>query len=198
LGLQEDWYAISKKATGIRKQDNQSQQQKQQQQQQQQQQMQQEHNKKPLSQKAFRGSTHCATGCTLGDVAAKWLIFLALSILGLTLFASYVIDYIFAYTLGIIFQCLSIVPMRKMMEGKQLSRKEGLKEAIEADTLSLTAYEVGLFIWMGLTQLVFFHPKLELTEPTFWFMMQVGMALGLLTTYPANWWLVRKGIKYGM
>jgi hypothetical protein len=85
-----------------------------------------------------------------------------------------------------------------MMEGKQLSRKQGLKEAIKPDTLSLTAYEVGLFIWMGLTQLVFFHSKLEPTEPLYWFMMQVGMALGLLTTYPANWWLVKKSIKNGM
>ena len=42
------------------------------------------------------------------------------------------------------------------------------------------------------------HPKLEPIQPTYWFMMQVGMALGLPTTYPANWWLVKKGIKYGM
>jgi hypothetical protein len=76
-----------------------------------------EHEKKPLSQKAFTGSTHCATGCTLGDVAAEWWIFLgSLSIFGLTLFASYNIDYIFAYTLGIIFQYFSIVPMRKTHE----------------------------------------------------------------------------------
>jgi hypothetical protein len=68
-----------------------SQQQKQEQEQQQlhhQQQMQQEHKKKPLSQKAFTGSTHCATGCTLGDVAAEWWIFLgSLSLFGLSLFA---------------------------------------------------------------------------------------------------------------
>jgi putative flippase GtrA len=164
-----------------------------------QQQMQQEQADKPLVQKAFTGSTHCATGCTLGDVIAEWWIFFgALSIFGLTLYASFLIDFIFAYILGIVFQYFSIVPMRKMMEGKKLSKKDGLKEAIKADTLSLTAYEVGLFFWMGLTQLVFFHPRLEATEPTFWFMMQIGMALGLLTTYPVNMWLVKKGIKHGM
>ena len=83
------------------------------------------------------------------------------------------------------------------MEGKKLSRKEGLREAIKADTLSLTAYEVGLFFWMALTRL-FFHPRLEATGPSFWFMMQIGMALGLLTTYPINIRLVKKGIKHGM
>ena len=80
-----------------------------------------------------------------------------------------------------------------MMEGKQLSNKEGVKEAVKADTLSLITYEIGLFIWMGLTQLVFFSPKLEPTQPTYWFMMQVGMALGLLTAYPANWWACKEG-----
>lgn len=164
-----------------------------------QQKMQEDHKRKPLSQKAFTGATHCATGCTLGDVMAEWIIFFgSLSIFGLTVFASFIFDYILAYTLGIIFQYFSIVPMRKMIKGEQLSIKEGLKASIRADTLSLTAYEVGLFVWMGLTQLVFFHPSLKPTEPTFWFMMQIGMALGLLTTYPANWWLVKKGFKYGM
>lgn len=83
-----------------------------------------------------------------------------------------------------------------MMEGKQLSKKEGVKEAVKDDTLSLIIYEIGLFIWMGLTQLVFFSPKLEPTQPTYWFMMQMGMALGLLTVYPTNWWFVKKGIKW--
>ncbi len=87
--------------------------------------------------------------------------------------------------------------MRKKMEGKT-PLKEGLKEAVKADTLSLLAYEVGLFVWMGLIQLVFFHPKLEPTEPTYWFMMQIGMTIGFLTSYPANWWLIKKGVKHGM
>jgi uncharacterized protein DUF4396 len=126
------------------------------------------------------------------------IFFGSLSIFGLTLLASYIVDFIFAYTLGIVFQYFSIIPMRKMMEGKQLSNKEDVKEAVKANTLSLITYEIGLFIWMGLTQLVFFSPKLEPTQPTYWFMMQVSMALGLLTAYPANWWLVKKGIEYGM
>jgi hypothetical protein len=32
----------------------------------------------------------------------------------------------------------------------------------------------------------------------FWFMMQIGMIFGFLTTYPANWLLVKRGIKSGM
>jgi hypothetical protein len=27
----------------------------------------------------------------------------------------------------------------------------------------------------------------------FWFLTQAGMLLGFVTTYPVNWWLVRRG-----
>ena len=103
-------------------------------------------------QKIFSAATHCGAGCTLGDVVAEWLIFFTtLSILGLTLYASYVSDFVFAYALGIVFQYFTIVPMRKKIEGKKISTKEGLKIAIKADSISLISYEVGLFLWMGLT-----------------------------------------------
>jgi hypothetical protein len=29
-------------------------------------------------------------------------------------------------------------------------------------------------------------------------MMQIAMVVGFLTTYPVNWWLIRKGIKEKM
>jgi hypothetical protein len=29
-------------------------------------------------------------------------------------------------------------------------------------------------------------------------MMQIGMTIGFFTSYPANIWLVKKGIKHGM
>ena len=32
----------------------------------------------------------------------------------------------------------------------------------------------------------------------FWLMMQVGMIIGFITTYPANALLIRRGIKQGM
>lgn len=29
-------------------------------------------------------------------------------------------------------------------------------------------------------------------------MMQIAMMLGLATTFPANWWLIRRGVKEAM
>ncbi len=119
--------------------------------------------------------------------------FLSLVILGISLYASYVLDYALAYILGIYFQYMAIKPMHK-----DWSRGKGLWRAIKADTLSLTAFEVGLFGWMALMRFVFFKPPLHPNDPVFWFMMQIGMIIGFGTSYPANWFLVRKGIKEAM
>lgn len=40
-----------------------------------------------------------------------------------------------------------------------------------------------------------------MSEPTtvvFWFMMQIAMMIGFCTSYPANWYLVKKGVKHAM
>jgi hypothetical protein len=77
-----------------------------------------------------------------------------------------------------------------------LSLLPGLWAAIQADTLSLTAFEVGLFAWMAVMSQMPFH--LTPVQPVYWFLMQIGMVIGFVTSYPANWFLVRKGIKEPM
>ena len=43
-----------------------------------------------------------------------------------------------------------------------------------------------------------FVPRPEPTSAYYWFLMQIGMVLGFITTYPANWFLVKWGVKAGM
>ena len=116
-----------------------------------------------------------------------------LEIAGLALWPEYAVDYVLAFALGVAFQYFTIAPMRG------LGVRKGLVAAVKADALSLTAFEVGLFGWMALVQLVFF-PVHHLTADTasYWFMMQLGMLLGFATAYPANWWLLRRGLKERM
>ncbi len=73
----------------------------------------------------------------------------------------------------------------------------GIKAALKADTVSLVAFEIGMFAWMALSRFVLFHPKLEPAQPA-WLMMQLAMLIGFLTAFPANWWLLRTGIKEAM
>ncbi|MDQ6734756.1 MAG: DUF4396 domain-containing protein [Nitrospirota bacterium] len=149
--------------------------------------------KKPFWQMAAVGSTHCGSGCTLGDLVAEWIVFAApIVIFGQKIFGGWMLDYVFAYLFGIAFQYFTIKPM------KNLSPGQGLWAAIKADTLSLTAWQVGMYGWMAIVTFVIFGHGIPKTSPVFWFMMQIAMLAGFLTSYPVNWWLIRKGIKEAM
>lgn len=139
-------------------------------------------------------ASHCGAGCTLGDIVADFAVFgFALTLWGSDLWASFVIDYILAWTLGIVFQYFTIAPMRG------LSLFPGIWAAIKADTLSITAWQLGMYGWMLLTYFVFFpHPHLHPNQAGYWFMMQFAMIAGFLTAYPMNYILVKTGLKEAM
>ncbi len=140
------------------------------------------------------GVSHCGAGCTLGDIIAEFVVFaLAITVAGEALWAEYVGDYLLAVTFGLAFQYFAIAPMRG------LGFRKGIVAALKADILSLTAFEVGLFGWMALMVFVFFpDPHLQPNSPVYWFLMQIGMVIGFATAWPANVWLVRRGIKEAM
>ncbi len=139
--------------------------------------------------------SHCGSGCSLGDVISEFAIFwLGLSIAGATLWAEYIGDYILALAFGIAFQYFAIAPMRG------LGIKDGLKAATKADFISLSAFEIGLFGWMAIMTFVLFPAPHHLTPSSaaFWFLMQIGMIIGFSSSWPANVWLVNRGIKVPM
>jgi hypothetical protein len=148
----------------------------------------------PTAWQTALATSHCGAGCTLGDIVAEFTIAgLGLRLWGSPLWAEMAGDLLLAWGLGILFQYWSIQPMR------HLSPREALVAAVQADTLSILAFEVGLFGWMALTYFVLFpNPHLMPTQPLYWLMMQVGMVLGFLTAWPANRWLVARGVKEKM
>ena len=82
---------------------------------------------------------------------------------------------------------------------RNLTPGQALVAALKADTLSILAFEVGLFGWMALTYFVFFpNPHLEPTQPAYWLMMQIGMVIGYFTSYPMNHFLIRWRLKEAM
>lgn len=148
--------------------------------------------KKPFWKKVFTGASHCGSGCVLGDFAGEWLVFLGgLTIAGSTLLASYAFDFVLAYVFGIFFQYFAIAPMRSARGWP------AVWDAVKADTVSLIAFEVGMFAFIALIHEVF-RPALKPNDAVFWFMVQIAMVVGFATTYPANWWLIRRGVKEGM
>lgn len=149
---------------------------------------------KPFWESVGVGVTHCGAGCTLGDLAAEWLVVLVpITLFGQHVFGTWALDFVLALLIGIAFQYFTIAPMRDLSVGK------GIVAALKADTLSLTAWQVGMYGWMALALFVFYsEAALPKSGPTFWFMMQIAMICGFLTSYPVNWWLLRKGLKEAM
>ncbi|HWG20500.1 MAG TPA: DUF4396 domain-containing protein [Terracidiphilus sp.] len=136
---------------------------------------------------------HCGAGCSIGDVIAELMApALALTFAG-EFGTKLIVDFVFAYLLGVAFQYFTIVPMRGLSFGK------GLIAAVRADTISIALFEVGMFAWMAITYYWLFpSPHLKPNMAAFWFMMQIAMIAGFLTALPSSAWLIRKGWKEKM
>ncbi len=96
---------------------------------------------------------HCGAGCPPARLAE--------SLNSLT-------DFVLALLIGIVFQYFSIAPMAGDYGWKTIVR------SIKADTLSLTFFEVGLFGWMAIFDLLIFDQKLGMNTITYWFIIQVS------------------------
>ncbi len=71
-------------------------------------------NSRPFWESIFVSATHCGAGCTIGDVISTWLIFIgSIVIFGSILATAFILDFTFAWLLGVIFQYLAISEMRK-------------------------------------------------------------------------------------
>ena len=152
-----------------------------------------------------KGAAHCGSGCSLGDIAAEWLAFafpgIAVwfgwhSLFAEKMFAVWVLDFVFAFVLGVAFQYFTIAPMR------HLGLLQGLWQALKADALSLSAWQLGMYGFMAFAQFYLFTRvigvRLKVDMFEFWFMMQIAMLCGFATSYPVNWWLIQSGVKEKM
>jgi hypothetical protein len=163
------------------------------------------HAEKPFPARVAISTAHCGSGCTVGDLIAEWLAFFVpviaiwfgyQSLFAEKIFAVWILDYIFAFVIGIMFQYFAIKPMGNLSAG------EALVGALKADSISLTAWQIGMYGFMAIAAFAIWRPlfglSLRVDSSEFWFMMQLAMLCGFLTSYPANWWLVRVGIKEAM
>jgi Domain of unknown function (DUF4396) len=149
---------------------------------------------RPTWQSIGLAATHCGAGCTLGDLLAEAVIlsFVPFTLFGQRIFAGWVVDYACAFVFGIAFQYFTIAPMQHLPPGR------AILAALKADSLSLSAWQVGMYGWMAIATFLVFGHAIDKTSPVFWFMMQIAMLAGFATSYPTNWWLVRAGIKEKM
>jgi hypothetical protein len=140
-----------------------------------------------------KSTLHCGSGCFVGDVLSEILLFyITITVFTNPLFDRWLVNYIFAFLVGIVFQYYSIKPM------KHLSSRDAIRASLKADSLSLTCWQIGMYGWMAVSIFLIFQHSLPADSWIFWFMMQIAMALGFFTACPVNAWLLKKGIKEPM
>lgn len=159
----------------------------------------------PSAVSVTKGALHCGAGCSLGDIVAESLAAAWPGLLALfgypgfwpdRIFAAWVLDFVLAFALGIVFQYYAIAPMRG------LRPLEGIVAALKADALSLISWQLGMYGAMALFHFWIFPDligvPLEPASPPFWLAMQIAMGAGLATAWPTNRALIRAGIKEAM
>lgn len=164
-----------------------------------------EHKETPMAVAVAKGASHCGAGCALGDIIAEWLAFSVppvavafgwRSLFGEKTFAVWILDFLIAFLLGVVFQYFTIKPMR------DLSVKDGIVAAVKADVASITSWQVGMYGAMAILQFLWFRRAFggiaKVGTPEFWFAMQIAMLCGFCTAYPVNWLLVKAGLKEKM
>lgn len=136
-----------------------------------------------------KGTLHCGSGCTIADIIGPLLFrLLPFTLFGTMLYGEWALEYLLALIIGVFFQYAALASM---------TTKHGLPlwwKAFKVDFLSLTAWQIGMYGWMAIAVVLLIGP-MSPTEPIFWFMMQLGMFCGFITSYPMNWWLMSMGIK---
>ncbi len=70
------------------------------------------------------------------------------------------------------------------------TRRISVGAALAAAFITVAAFDIGMVGWMLLLHFNDLMPPV--TEGTFWFLMQMGVIVGLLTGYPAVSWLLRR------
>lgn len=144
--------------------------------------------KKPKWQGIALSTLHCGAGCVLADIIGETLA----GILGFTIIAGWVLDYILALIFGVYFQYMAIQQMGKV------TLKMAINKAIKSDFLSLTAWQIGMYGFMGIYLIHFTGGSISKASFEFWFIMQIAMITGFIASYPMNILLIKKGLKHVM
>ncbi len=127
---------------------------------------------------------HCGAGCVLADIIGETLS----GILGLSMLVGWTLDYILALIFGVYFQYMAIKEMGNS------TIKMAINKAVKSDFLSLTAWQIGMYGFM-----YFAHGGIiNRASFDFWFIMQLAMMTGFITSYPMNMLLIKIGFKHAM
>ncbi|MDF3146988.1 MULTISPECIES: DUF4396 domain-containing protein [unclassified Streptomyces] len=128
---------------------------------------------------AAQATLHCLTGCAIGEVLGM--------VIGTALGWGNAATLILAITLAFFFgYALTLRGVRKA--GVDL--RAALKVALAADTLSIAVMELVdngvIVLWPGAMDA-------GLTDPLFWWVLAIALAVAFVLTTPVNKWMIGRG-----
>jgi len=131
---------------------------------------------------------HCVAGDATGIIISAVIVYHFRLPNGIDL----IIEYISAFIVGLfIFQALF---MLVMYNNNYLL---AVKKTFFAETVSMNMVMVGMI--PAMVVLMHFLPNAgNPKQLLFWGVMSVATMVGMITAYPINSWMVRKGLKHGM
>lgn len=132
-----------------------------------------------LNRLAFQATTHCLTGCAIGEVAGMVIS----TAFGWGNFAAIVLSIILAFFFG---YALTMRPL--LASGLSLGRATRL--ALSADTVSITVMEIT-----DNASLLVIPAAMDaqLNEPLFWASLALSLAIAGVVAFPVNRWMIGRG-----
>jgi len=118
-------------------------------------------------------------------IAVPFVVAVGWTIAGLAMWPMILVIAVLAIVMLVIYE-------RVASRGPRTGRTRGISigSAIAAAFITVAAFDIGMVGWMLLLHFNDLMPPV--TESAFWFLMQIGVVLGLLTGYPAVKWLTRR------
>jgi FtsP/CotA-like multicopper oxidase with cupredoxin domain len=143
----------------------------------------------PLWKQGVGSTIHCVAGDATGIILAAAIT----AALGLPMWLDLIVEYIAGFAFGLfIFQSLFMMRMTGGTYWENV-RKSFLPEFISMNAMMAGMAPVMSFLMMGRDM-----RAMVPTELIFWGVMSLGVIVGFIIAYPANVWMVQRGLKHGL
>ena len=144
---------------------------------------------KPLWKQGAGSTIHCVAGDATGIILAAAIT----AALGLPMWLDLIVEYFAGFAFGLfIFQSLF---MKSMMGGTYL---DNVRKTFVPELISMNFMMAGMAPVMSLLMMGRDMRAMVPSELLFWGVMSIGVIAGFAFAYPANVWMVTRGLKHGL
>lgn len=144
---------------------------------------------RPLWKQGVGSTIHCVAGDATGIILAAAVT----AAVGLPMWIDLIVEYVAGFAFGLfIFQALF---MKSMMGG---SYRENVRRSFLPEFISMNFMMAGMAPVMSFLMMGRDMRAMEPTQLLFWGVMSLGVIIGFVTAYPANVWMVARGLKHGL